>query len=195
MAGARQPRTVNATERAAIVAAPRRPRFEVIPLAGIEDAVVESVPTDATVTVTVSPVKGIDQTLDVAAALRAAGYRAVPHLAARLVADGGHLDRVRRRGVELPILVGMPGPVDVQRLMRVMMKIGGAEAARFVGRHRGLAVRLGTPGSYRPERLLAGLAPALGDPARRVHGLHLFTFNELATTERWRHEMLERFER
>ena len=164
---------MNATERAAIVAALRRPRFEVIPLAGVDD----------------------DVTIQAMWDKRRYATYIVSQICFQAKAIVGWVDRVRRRGVELPVLVGMPGPVDVQRLMRVMMKVGGPEAARFVGRHRGLAVRLGTPGAYRPDRLLAGVAPALGEPARRVSGLHLFTFNEVATTERWRQEMLERFER
>jgi methylenetetrahydrofolate reductase (NADPH) len=278
---------VKATERTALVAALERPRFEVIPLPGVEDEVAAALPEGATVTVTVSPVKGIDQTLDLAERLRRGGFHVVPHLSARLVAGRPHLaeilaglaaadidelfvvggdvdepvgpyegadrlleamaeighglraigvtgypeshpridddvtiqamwdkrryatyivsqmcfqpktivewvDRVRRRRVGLPIWIGMAGPVDTHRLMRVVMKIGGGEAARFVNRHRGLALRLGTPGAYQPHKLLVGLGPALADPARRVAGLHLFTFNEPAATERWRREMLER---
>jgi methylenetetrahydrofolate reductase (NADPH) len=75
----------------------RNPRFEVLPTKGIEDAVAEWVPAGMTVTVTASPVKGLDATIDLAERLAARGYRVVPHLAARSVADDAHLDRIVAR--------------------------------------------------------------------------------------------------
>jgi methylenetetrahydrofolate reductase (NADPH) len=75
----------------------RNPRFEVLPTKGTEDAVVEWVPAGMTVTVTASPVKGLDATIDLAERLAARGYRVVPHLAARSVADDAHLDRIVAR--------------------------------------------------------------------------------------------------
>jgi methylenetetrahydrofolate reductase (NADPH) len=49
------------------------------------------------VTVTASPVKGLDPTIDLTERLAARGYRVVPHLAARSVADDAHLDRIVAR--------------------------------------------------------------------------------------------------
>ena len=40
------------------------PRFEVFPARGVEDAVAEWIPAGMTVTVTASPAKGLDATLD-----------------------------------------------------------------------------------------------------------------------------------
>ena len=42
----------------------RHPRYEVFPAANVEDAVLEWVPLGLTVTVTASPAKGLDATLD-----------------------------------------------------------------------------------------------------------------------------------
>ena len=53
-------------------------------------------------------------------------------------------------------------------------------------------LRFGTPGGYRPERLLARLGPAVTAPAAGVAGLHLFTFNQVQQTEQWRLELLSR---
>src|SRR5271165_5443850 len=47
-----------------------------------------------TVTVTASPVKGLDATIDLTERLVARGYRVVPHLAARSVAGQAHLDGI-----------------------------------------------------------------------------------------------------
>jgi methylenetetrahydrofolate reductase (NADPH) len=75
----------------------RSPRFEVLPTKGTEEAVAEWVPAGMTVTVTASPVKGLDATTDLTERLAARGYRVVPHLAARSVADDAHLDRIVAR--------------------------------------------------------------------------------------------------
>jgi methylenetetrahydrofolate reductase (NADPH) len=108
----------------------------------------------------------------------------------RVVAAWVH--RVRRRGVDLPIHVGVPGPVDAARLLRISTRIGIGESARFARRHTGWLPQLLRVGGYRPGRLVDGLAASLADPASRVAGLHLYTFNEVARTERWRQETLGR---
>ena len=100
--------------------------------------------------------------------------------------------RVRARGVDLPIHVGVPGPVDAAKLLRISTRIGIGESARFVRRHRGWLPHLLRAGGYRPGRLVDGLAASLCDPASRVVGLHLYTFNEVARTERWRQQALGR---
>src|SRR5436190_552242 len=69
----------------------RNARFEVFPASGVEDAVAQWVPADQTVTVTASPAKGLDATLDLTELLAGHGYRVVPHVSARLVADDAHL--------------------------------------------------------------------------------------------------------
>jgi methylenetetrahydrofolate reductase (NADPH) len=75
----------------------RASRYEVIPLAGIEELVLEHVPRDVTLTVAVSPVKGLDVTLEHAERFAAHGYRVVPHVAARLVRDRSHLAELVQR--------------------------------------------------------------------------------------------------
>ncbi len=263
-----------------------RARYEVLPTRGAEQAVLDWVPRDVTVTVTASPTKGIEPTLDLAERLIGAGYRVVPHLSARLVRDRGHLDemvnrmvaagvddvfvpagdadppageftsaldllerlaeighpfkqvgitgypeshpkieddvtvqamwdkrrhatyivsnlcldpatirkwvaRIRRRGVRLPLLVGLAGPVERTKLMAMAAKIGVADSARFASGHSSALFRLSAPGAYRPERLLGRLGPTLADPASLVDGLHIFTFNQVEQTEAWRQHLLD----
>ncbi|HEY1330774.1 MAG TPA: methylenetetrahydrofolate reductase [Actinomycetota bacterium] len=73
-----------------------RPRFELIPMRGVEEQL-RFLPPGATVTVTCSPRKGIDATLDTAQMLAAQGFRAAPHVSARLVRDRSHLADVLER--------------------------------------------------------------------------------------------------
>ena len=74
----------------------REPRYEVIPVQGIEQRVA-ALPYGATVTVTASPSLGLDRTLDASVALAARGFRVVPHFAARMVSGRGHLERLVQR--------------------------------------------------------------------------------------------------
>lgn len=261
-----------------------------IPLDGVEQEVLRHVPAELTVTITSSPSRGPEATLALAERLAGHGYRVVPHLAARLIADrvqlrellariqslgihevfvvAGDLDeplgpfegaaalleamaelghglqqigitgypeshafisdettiqamfekapyatyivsqicfdaaviatwlrRVRERGVELPIYVGLPGPVDPVRLLRLSARIGLGESARFLRGHGSWLRRLTLPRGYRPGLLLERLAPDLARPDNRVAGLHLFTFNELEQSEAWRRSELARLSR
>jgi methylenetetrahydrofolate reductase (NADPH) len=237
------------------------------------------------VTVTSSPARGLEQTLDLATALAGHGYTAVPHVTARLVRDDAHLadivarltaagisdifvpagdadppagrfhsalellerlaemgrpfarvgitgypeshpkiddditiqsmwdkrrhaaylvsnlcfdpatlrrwiPRVRARGVTLPLIVGLAGPVDRARLVRMAAVAGVSESARFLAGHTEWFLRLGVPGGYSPQRLLDRVSGTLTDPAAAVEGLHIFTFNQLRQTEEWRRQLL-----
>src|SRR5579875_1511578 len=259
----------------------RAPRFEVFPSPAIEAAVAEHVPREVTITVTASPARGLGPTIDLAERLAARGYRVVPHLSARLVADDAQLKdivarltgcgvddvfvpagdadppagrfdsalglldalaamgrpfsrvgvtgypqshpliadditiqamwdkrhhasylvsnlclnprvlrawiaRVRSRGVALPLYVGLSGPVDRARLLRMAAVAGVAESRRFAAGHAEWFLRMGTPQGYRPERLLDRLAGPLTDPGSRVEGLHIFTFNQVRRAGRGR---------
>jgi methylenetetrahydrofolate reductase (NADH) len=264
----------------------RHARFEVLPLEGIEEQVLAHLGTDAKITVTASPRRGLEATVELTERLTAAGYATVPHISARLVRDRAHLtaliDRlhaggvrelfvlagdlaepagefpgavelleamgprradfdaigitgypeshhlisdeetiramfakapmatyivsqlcfdaatiaawiaeVRRRGTDLPIWIGVPGKVPHAKLLRVSMKIGLGESARFLSHHRNWISRL-VIRQFKPDRLVRELTPCATDPAARVAGFHLYTFNEVARTERWRRATLAR---
>jgi methylenetetrahydrofolate reductase (NADPH) len=102
------------------------------------------------------------------------------------------INRVRARGVTLPLYVGLAGPLERARLLRMAAKAGAADSARFLAGHTEWFLRLGTPGGYSPERLLSRLAPTLSSPEANVEGLHLFTFNQVQQTEQWRQALLAR---
>jgi len=84
--------------------------YEVIPFKKTEQAVLEHVPTDVRLTVTASPAKGQDATVDLAVNLAAAGYTVAPHLSAQQVRDRAHLAeivaRCREAGITDVFVVG-----------------------------------------------------------------------------------------
>jgi methylenetetrahydrofolate reductase (NADPH) len=100
--------------------------------------------------------------------------------------------RVRRRRVELPIHIGMAGVADPAKLLRISTRIGLVDSARFLKGHSNWFLRTLQPGGYDPERFVRALLPELAAPEKKVAGLHVFTFNEIGPTERWRQEMLAR---
>ncbi len=88
-------------------------RFEVVPLRGAEEEA-GHLPPGTTVTVTSSPRKGVDASVGLAERLATMGFRAVPHLSARLVRAPGHLrdivDRLAAAGVEDVFVIGGDPP-------------------------------------------------------------------------------------
>jgi methylenetetrahydrofolate reductase (NADPH) len=101
--------------------------------------------------------------------------------------------RVRDRGTHLPIWIGMPGAVDSRKLMRTSLRIGLGQSVRFLRSQHGLLRRFLSPRRYTPTELLEQLAPTFADPAARVGGIHVYTFNELQETETWRRQLVDRF--
>ncbi len=105
---------------------------------------------------------------------------------------GAWVGRIRRRDVILPVHVGVAGPVQRAKLLAMATKIGVGESTRFLTKHASWFLRFATPGGYLPDRLLARSGKALTAPSAGVAGLHVFTFNQIAETERWRRALLDR---
>ena len=83
------------------------------------------------------------------------------------------------------------GIVDIRRLLRIRRRSAwptraGSRSAIGAG-CAGLLAR-----QFRPDGLLRELAAAAAGRGRDDRGYHLYTFNEVARTERWRREQVER---
>jgi methylenetetrahydrofolate reductase (NADPH) len=261
--------------------------YEVIPLKRAEEQVRQFVPTDVSLTVTASPVKGQDATIDLAVSLSRHGYRVTPHFSAQQVRDkvhlldlletcrahsiagafvvggdpaggptqfpdahallvamnelghpfqsigiGGHPEghpavsddalfqaledkaefadyvttqiafdpgvilrwaqELKRRGIDLPVRVGVPGAVRRQKLLRVSGNLGVGESARFLRKQQNLLWRFFTPSGYSPDKVMSGLTPHIGRPDNAIERFHVFTFNDLESTEAWRKRNMHR---
>jgi methylenetetrahydrofolate reductase (NADPH) len=93
----------------------------------------------------------------------------------------------RAEGLLLPVVLGIPGVTEPHRLLTISARIGVRDSGRFLLKNAGLVARLvRSAGFYRPDGLLRDLAPLVADPAANVRGVHLYTFNQVATTEAWR---------
>jgi methylenetetrahydrofolate reductase (NADPH) len=255
------------------------PHYEVIPVNGIEEKVAV-LPLGATVTVTASPRHGIERTIDVSAHLAGRGYRVVPHLAARMIADRGQLERIvahleaagiheafvvggdasppaggyadagdlldelgrlphslarigvggypeghpliseagllealrrkqrhadyiatqlcfdaealarwvlamREAGIDLPILVGLPGVVERRKLAEISLKTGVGASLRYLARHGRQIATLARSRRYDPTPLARAVAARAEAADLGIGGVHLFTFNQIEATEAW----------
>lgn len=271
-----------------LAAALARSRFEVIPMGGIEDRVRTHVEPGSTLTVTCSPGKGPDRTVDVAERLHASGYDVVPHVAARTVRSREHLRellgrldaggfrrlfviggdghdplgpyasafelleaiagerhgltdlgiggypeghpligeavlmdelarkaplanhlatqicfdpaaiarwiaRIRDRGVALPVFLGMAGAVNRRKLIEVSLRVGVGPSVKYVSKYGGLVARLMKRGGYRPDAFVTLIEPYLANPSYGIEGFHVFTFNQVETTEAWRRGVVDAY--
>lgn len=93
-------------------------------------------------------------------------------------------------GIDLPVHVGMPGPVNRQKLMRISAGLGLGQSARFLRKQQSLLWRFLLPGGYDPTKLARRLGSAVPKTDGNIRGLHIFTFNELRQTELWRQRLL-----
>ena len=105
---------------------------------------------------------------------------------------GAWIKRLRARGVIMPVLLGVPGPVHRAKLLSMATKIGVGDSTRFLSKNKRLFGRLVAPGGFTGERFLFNCAPALGGPEALVEGLHVFTFNQIAETEAWLSDLRQR---
>ena len=69
--------------------------FELIPLKSV-DAGIDALPPNSPVSVTASPVKGLDATMELTDRIRSLGHRPVPHIAARLVESQDHVAQIAK---------------------------------------------------------------------------------------------------
>ncbi|MEU6010507.1 methylenetetrahydrofolate reductase [Streptomyces sp. NPDC047453] len=99
---------------------------------------------------------------------------------------------VQAAGVGLPVRVGIPGAISRQKLIRVTAGLGLGQSARFLKKQQNMLWRFFLPGGYSPNKLIERLTPAFGMSDHRLQGFHVFTFNDLDSTEAWRQAWLAR---
>jgi methylenetetrahydrofolate reductase (NADPH) len=282
----RRRRSLSDAHAAALARVLEAPTFELIPLRNAMDQAA-LLPAGSTVSVTASPAKGIEATIALCEQLQAHGFRAVPHVSARMIRDRAHLadliawlegagvDRAfvvggdakepgdypdglsllremaeighplgeigipgypqghpfiadapllealrakatfatymttqlcfdpvaigrwiaarRAEGIALPVHLGVPGVAEPQKLLAIAARIGVADTHRFLVKNVRFVTKLVRSGGfYRPDGLLESVAPVIADPPARIVDLHLYTFNAVDATERWRREFLAR---
>jgi methylenetetrahydrofolate reductase (NADPH) len=100
------------------------------------------------------------------------------------------LRNIRRAGVTLPAWLGLPGVAEIPKLIALSLRIGVGQSIKVLKKQKGLIRKIISAKPYQPDDLLAGLYPHLDDGELNIPGLHLFSFNNVERTERWRMETL-----
>lgn len=250
------------------------PRFEIIPAKRIVKRVTEALPYNSTLSVTCSPAKGVDTTVETTIELAPYFVQVVPHIAARMIRSEGHLDEVldkllehdldeifvvggdqgrplgpykngldllqslaerehglrsigipaypeghlhidddtlqrdliakapfvhyavtqmcfdseqvlawllqqRAFGLQLSFYLGIPGPVKMDKLLRIAPRIGVTDSLRFLRKNLKLSGKLLR--GYDASELVSAYTPHLNEPEYGIAGFHTYTFNELDT--------------
>jgi methylenetetrahydrofolate reductase (NADPH) len=96
------------------------------------------------------------------------------------------IESLRDRGIHLPVLVGVPGPAGVRRLLSFAKRFGVSSSAGIVKKYGfSLTNLLGTAG---PDQFVTELEQCY-DPARHGQvGLHFYTFGGIEATVEWLEE-------
>ena len=103
------------------------------------------------------------------------------------------LRSIRRAGVTLPAWLGLPGVAEIPKLISLSLKIGVGQSVNVLRKQKGLVRKMISAKPYQPDDLLAGLIPYLDDPDLDIPGFHLFSFNNVENTERWRVETMKKY--
>jgi methylenetetrahydrofolate reductase (NADH) len=94
--------------------------------------------------------------------------------------------RQRQSGLELPVLIGMPGKVSRAKLLELSARIGVGPSLQFLRKQRGIRALLSKRSTA--DKLYEKLVPALNDPEAGIAGFHIFTFNQLLESWRWQRD-------
>ena len=102
------------------------------------------------------------------------------------------LKTIRQAGVSLPAWIGLPGVADMTKLISLSLRIGVGQSVNVLRKQKGLFRKVLSVKPYQPDDLLAGLEPYLDDLDMNIPGFHLFSFNDIERTEKWRIKTLKR---
>ena len=103
---------------------------------------------------------------------------------------GNWLIDIARRGIKLPVWIGLPGAIERGRLLRTSMRIGVGDSLRFLRKKSNVAAELMKSSVYKPDELIHSIAGYQAMPETNVAGYHLFCFNQVESTENWRNEAI-----
>ena len=104
---------------------------------------------------------------------------------------GNWLIDLTRRGITLPVWIGLPGAIERNRLMKTSLRIGVGDSLRFLRKRSSIAAELMKSSMYKPDELVMQVARYQAMPETNVAGYHLFCFNQVESTENWRNEAIE----
>ncbi len=90
----------------------------------------------------------------------------------------------RASGMTLPIHLGLAGVIDRTKLLTMGARLGIGQSLSYLRKNRKAITSMMTTAHYEPNDLLLPLSKVMLEHG--VEGLHVFTFNQVTSTDEWR---------
>ena len=105
---------------------------------------------------------------------------------------GDWLVRINQQGIHLPVWVGLPGAIERGRLLRTSLRIGVGNSLRFLRKKSQVAAELMKSSIYNPDKLVTSISEYKDIANTNLAGYHIFCFNQIEITEKWRTETISK---
>jgi methylenetetrahydrofolate reductase (NADPH) len=105
---------------------------------------------------------------------------------------GDWLVRINQQGIHLPVWVGLPGAIERGRLLRTSLRIGVGDSLRFLRKKSQVAAELMKSSIYNPDKLVTSISEYKDIADTNLAGYHIFCFNQIEITEKWRTETISK---
>ena len=100
------------------------------------------------------------------------------------------MNQIHNKGIELPVWVGLPGVIERGRLLKTSLRIGVGDSLRFLRKKSQVATELMKSSIYNPDDLVRDITEQIDINDSRLAGYHIYCFNQIETTEKWRTERI-----
>jgi len=101
---------------------------------------------------------------------------------------------ISNRGIKLPVWVGLPGAIERAQLIKTSLRIGVGDSLRFLRKKSLVAADLMKSSVYKPDDLVGDIGQYKNAPDMNIAGYHIFCFNQVESTEKWRNETIARLQ-
>ena len=96
------------------------------------------------------------------------------------------MNQIHKKGIELPVWVGLPGVIERGRLLKTSLRIGVGDSLRFLRKKSQVATELMKSSIYNPDDLVRDITEQIDINDSKLAGYHIYCFNQIETTEKWR---------
>jgi methylenetetrahydrofolate reductase (NADPH) len=107
---------------------------------------------------------------------------------------GDWLVRIKKNGIDLPVWAGLPGVIERGRLLKTSLRIGVGDSLRFLRKKSQVAAELMKSSIYLPDKLVESISEYQDIESTNLAGYHIFCFNQVEMTEKWRTETIARMQ-
>ena len=102
------------------------------------------------------------------------------------------MNQIHKKGIELPVWVGLPGVIERGRLLKTSLRIGVGDSLRFLRKKSQVATELMKSSIYNPDDLVRDITEQIDINDSKLAGYHIYCFNQIEITEKWRTETISK---